>query len=42
MFRYATEQYYKNKIDKLEAKITILKEKIAQLESDNYMNRDNK
>ena len=40
MFRYATEAYYQKKIEKLEAKIEILKEKVAQLESENYVNRD--
>jgi cell division protein FtsB len=40
MFRYATEAYYQKKIAKLEGKIEMLKEKIAQLESENYVNRD--
>jgi cell division protein FtsB len=39
MFRYATETYYQKKIEKLEGKIQILKEKIAQLESENYVNK---
>lgn len=30
MFRYATEWYYQNKIERLEAKILELQEKLAQ------------